>query len=116
VEMGAASVVLVVEAGTTEGTYRFVCPRCEDTVEKRADRKVVMLLLSAGVEVREVSHEVVSMDHPSVRGHQPTFEEALREDVRVAHDDPAFTLDDLIDFHFLLQQDDWFEELARSAG
>lgn len=114
--MSAASVLLVVEAGTTEGTYRFVCPSCEDTVEKRADRKVVMLLLSAGVEVREVSHEVVSMEHPSVRSHQPSFEEAVQEDVRVAQEEPAFTLDDLIDFHFLLQQDDWFDELARSAG
>ncbi|HEX6262107.1 MAG TPA: hypothetical protein VF097_04595 [Actinomycetota bacterium] len=116
VEMSAASVLLVVEAGTTEGTYRFVCPSCEDTVEKRADRKVVMLLLSAGVEVREVSHEVVSMEHPSVRSHQPSFEEAVQEDVRVAQEEPAFTLDDLIDFHFLLQQEDWFDELARSAG
>lgn len=114
--MGAASVLLVVEAGTTEGTYRFVCPGCEDTVEKRADRKVVMLLLSAGVEVREVSREVVNMDHPSIRATQPSFEEALREEAASSSTEgPAFTLDDLIDFHFLLQDDDWFDELARSA-
>lgn len=114
--MGAASVLLVVEAGTTEGTYRFTCPGCEDTVEKRADRKVVMLLLSAGVEVREVSREVVNMDHPSVRSRQATFDEALDEEPRPADQEPALTLDDLIDFHFLLQQDDWFDELARSAS
>lgn len=114
--MGATSVLLVVEAGSTEGTYRFVCPDCEDTIEKRADRKVVMLLLSAGVEVREVSHEVVNMDHPSVRSSQPSFEEALGEDLIASSDDPAFTLDDLIDFHFMLQDDGWFDELARSAS
>lgn len=114
--MGAASVLLVVEAGTTEGTYRFVCPGCEDSIEKRADRKVVMLLLSAGVEVREVSREVVNMDHPSVRSHQPSFEDVLEEDLVSSAEEPAFTLDDLIDFHFLLQEDDWFEELARSAS
>lgn len=113
--MGAASVLLVVETGTTEGTYRFVCPGCEDTIEKRADRKVVMLLLSAGVEVREVSREVVNMEHPSVRSSQPSFDEALEEDFLVPAEEPAFTLDDLIDFHFLLQSDDWFDELARSA-
>ena len=113
--MGAASVLLVVETGTSEGTYRFVCPGCEETIEKRADRKVVMLLLSAGVEVREVSREVVNMDHPSVRGSQPSFEEVIEEDFPVPSEEPAFTLDDLIDFHFLLQQDDWFDELARSA-
>jgi hypothetical protein len=115
VEMGAASVLLVVEAGTSEGTYRFVCPGCEDTIQKRADRKVVMLLLSAGVEVREVSREVVNMDHPSVRSSQPSFEEALGKDMVATPEEPALTLDDLIDFHFMLQDDGWFEELARSA-
>lgn len=114
--MGAASVLLVVEAGTTEGTYRFVCPGCEDTIEKRADRKVVMLLLSAGVEVREVSREVVNMDHPAVRSHQPSFEDLVEEKLVPSAEEPAFTLDDLIDFHFLLQEDDWFDELARSAS
>lgn len=114
VEMGASSVLLVVEAGTTEGTYRFVCPGCEDTVEKRADRKVVMLLLSAGVEVREVSREIVNRDHPSVRASQTSFE-ALEDDLLAPGEEPALTLDDLIDFHFLLEDDGWFDELARSA-
>jgi hypothetical protein len=28
---------------------------------------------------------------------------------------PAITLDDVIDFHFLLGRDDWFEALMASA-
>ena len=29
---------------------------------------------------------------------------------------PVFTANDLLDFHFALEQDDWLEELRRSAS
>lgn len=99
--MGAASVVLTVASGTTEGTYTFVCPLCDDRVKKQADRKVVMLLLSAGVEVREV------VTHPS-QGDPEVADPDRRPD------GPPLSVDDLIDFHFLLQREDWLEELIRS--
>lgn len=98
--MGAPSVVLTVPAGTMEGTYRFNCPVCDDTIEKHADRKVVMLLLSAGVEVYEVG---VDEDAP------PPVTSAPGDDA------PPLTVDDLIDFHYLLQDEGWFDELARSV-
>ncbi len=96
VEMSADSIALSVRDDTGEGTYRFVCPSCSSTVEKRADRKVVMLLLSAGVQV--------------------AGEEERMEDVLSARPDgPPLTSDDLIDFHFMLADDDWFGKLLASA-
>lgn len=104
--MGAASVVLTVASGTTEGTYTFVCPLCDDRVKKQADRKVVMLLLSAGVEVREV------VTHPS-QG-DPEGDDPEGADPNRRPEGPPLSVDDLIDFHFLLQREDWLEELIRS--
>jgi hypothetical protein len=95
VEMEARVVFLTVRSETGEGTYSFVCPVCETLVEKPADRKIVVLLRSAGVELSEApSPEVLTME-------------------RVG--DPPLTLDDLIDFHFLLERPDWFARLMASA-
>ena len=49
--MGPESILLQVMRGGREGTYRFDCPTCMEPVEKRADRKIVALLVSAGVDV-----------------------------------------------------------------
>jgi predicted RNA-binding Zn-ribbon protein involved in translation (DUF1610 family) len=95
VEMRADVILLTVEPQSGEGTYSFVCPSCEDLVEKPADRKIVSLLKSVGVDVAE---------------RQPSIEEA-----ETRPEGPAFTLDDVIDFHFLLGRDDWFEALMASA-
>jgi hypothetical protein len=74
------------------GSYRFSCPGCYDTVEKPADRKVMALLLSAGVELE---------DAPA---------EAPVEDAAVVLEQhsggPPLTVDDLIAFRSLLQDDD----------
>ena len=51
VDMGPESILLSVRANGREGSYRFTCPECEDAVEKRADRKIVALLVSAGVDI-----------------------------------------------------------------
>ena len=113
--MGAAAVVLRVESGGTEGSYTFVCPVCEDTIEKRADRKVVMLLLSAGVEVHEVPRTAVQTDrhpHPS----QATFGEGLLEAPEIRPEGEPFTMDDLIDFHFLLEADDWLDQVIAAGA
>jgi hypothetical protein len=93
VEMDASLVLLTLQGNTGEGVYSFVCPVCEEVIEKPADRKIVTLLRSAGVETAEGSHEV---DESRPEG-------------------PAFTLDDVIDFHFLLQQNDWFDRLMVDA-
>src|SRR4051812_50074872 len=48
VDMGPESILLSVRSNGREGSYRFTCPECDDAVEKRADRKIVALLVSAG--------------------------------------------------------------------
>ena len=65
-------------------------------MEKPADRKVVALLLSAGVELDE-ERELAAA--PVVYEERP--------------DGPPFTIDDVITFHFLLEDD---EELYRSLS
>jgi predicted RNA-binding Zn-ribbon protein involved in translation (DUF1610 family) len=92
VEMRADVIVLTVEDPSGEGSYSFVCPSCLDLVKKSADRKIVGLLRSVGVDVAE-------------RPPYPAESE-------IRPDGPRFTVDDLIDFHFLLDDDDWFAALA----
>ena len=95
--MDASLVLLTLHGDSGEGTYSFVCPVCEDVIEKPADRKIVTLLRSAGVETSEG---------------QPTAATAPEES---RPEGPPFTLDDVIDFHFLLRQDDWFLRLMAAA-
>ena len=94
--MRADVIELTVDRDTGEGIYSFVCPACDDLVEKPADKKIVSLLRSVGVEFAE---------------HEGEHEAPLEE----KPDGPAFTLDDVIDFHFLLATDDWLERLTASV-
>ena len=101
--MGPESILLRVVRGGREGTYRFTCPTCMDDVEKRADRKIVALLVSAGVDVagRATLTETEELFEA---------EETLFEDPREPlPSGPAFTIDDLIDFHFRLQDDRYIQ-------
>ena len=93
--MDATLVMLTLHGSSGEGTYSFVCPSCEEVIEKPADRKIVTLLRSAGVET--------------------THGNALRPADEARPDGPAFSLDDVIDFHFLLGRDDWFDRLMSAA-
>lgn len=103
--MGPESILLEVVRGGREGTYRFECPTCMEPVQKRADRKIVALLVSAGVDV-------------AGRGIPPTAE--LLEDLPpdTGLDDPRgalprgpnFTIDDVIDFHFRLEDDRYIRD------
>ena len=98
VDMSPEAVLLSVRDIAGEGSYRFSCPECRKTVEKPADRKVVALLLSAGVELDEETEPAAA----------PTVPAAFYEE---RPDGPPFTIDDVITFHFLLEDD---EELFRS--
>jgi predicted RNA-binding Zn-ribbon protein involved in translation (DUF1610 family) len=103
VDMGPESILLQVVRGGREGTYRFECPACMEPVEKRADRKIVALLVSAGVDVAS-------------RG--TTTAELFDTEPDTPSDDPrdlppaarAFTIDDIIDFHFSLQDEDYIRD------
>src|SRR5438132_3894591 len=56
VDMGPEAILLSVRQDGREGSYRFTCPQCADDVEKRADRKIVALLVSAGVDIDQDGH------------------------------------------------------------
>lgn len=89
--MSPEAILLSIRERSGEGSYRFSCPTCLHTVEKPADRKVAALLLSAGVEVDDVDHpEQVEEPAPPLETHAGG---------------PPFSVDDLITFHFLLQDE-----------
>ncbi len=107
--MGPEAILLSVRDNGKEGSYRFQCPSCADDVEKRADRKIVALLVSAGVDIERGDAAVLSgqMLFDEETQAQPTYPEQ-------APDGPALTADDLIEFHFLLEQDGYIQDfLAR---
>ena len=91
--MSPEAVLLSVRDIAGEGSYRFSCPECRTTVEKPADRKVVALLLSAGVELDEGRQLATA----------PAVETTVYEE---RPDGPPFTVDDVITFHFLLEDDE----------
>ncbi len=101
--MGPESILLQVMRGGREGTYRFECPTCMEPVEKRADRKIVALLVSAGVDVSGPSSSATAeMFEPDIE---------LPQDPRGAlPPGPAFSIDDVIDFHFKLEDDRYIEQ------
>ena len=72
--------------------YVFGCPTCTHAVQKPADDRVIQLLISGGVRaiVWELPDEILE-----TRAGDP------------------LTHDDLLDFHLLLEQPDWFESLFR---
>ena len=82
----------VCSSHATSSYYRFCCPLCSDDVRKPADDRIVQLLISGGV-------------HASV-WELPAAEAQI--------DAPAFTIDDLLDFHNLLQTDDWYAEILKA--
>ncbi|HZD16882.1 MAG TPA: hypothetical protein VE669_01950 [Actinomycetota bacterium] len=105
VDMGPESILLLVTRGGREGTYRFTCPTCMDDVEKRADRKIVALLVSAGVDVagRGGGGTAELFEDPG--------DEVTDEDPRgPLPAGPPFSIDDLIDFHFRLMDDAYIQE------
>lgn len=77
-------------------SYAFVCPSCDSIVTKTADESVISVLLSGGVDpcATHVAGAVGAHNHP--------------EDPPAG---PAFTSDDLLDFHQLLERDDWYQSV-----
>jgi len=104
--MGPDAICLSVRSNGREGSYRFTCPSCADAVEKRADRKIVALLVSAGVDI----------DRSDAPPPHPELFDDVQEPGR-RPDGPRFTVDDVIEFHFLLQDDAYIRDfLASSDG
>ena len=103
--MKAEAISLELADDGEQGQYAFTCPECRADVTRPADRKVVALLLAVGVSTHEAS--TAAAETPSL----------APEDQDPAPHAPAFTLDDLIDLHFLLEDDAWLsEEIAAGAS
>ena len=107
--MGPEAISLSVRSSGREGSYRFTCPRCDDAVEKRADRKIVALLVSAGVDLEPRSGSELS---ESLFDQEPMD---TLERIEQAMEGPAFTIDDVIEFHFLLEDDCYLEEFLAGS-
>ena len=108
--MGPEAISLSVRPSGREGSYRFTCPSCDDAVEKRADRKIVALLVSAGVDLEarsggETGESLFDQDP----GEAP-------EPLERAEEGPAFTIDDVIEFHFLLEDERYLKEFLAGSG
>jgi hypothetical protein len=96
VELTTADMTVRVCSEDQRGAYAFRCPSCEMAVTKTAEPRIVDLLVSSGVELQVWR---------------------LPAELRESHPvGPAFTHDDLLKFHELLQQDGWVERLCETPG
>ena len=105
--MGPEAILLSVRENGREGSYRFRCPSCADRVEKRADRKIVALLVSAGVDIERndggtLEAAAALFDHEEV--------EEGAENPELAPEGPPLTVDDMIEFHYLLEDDRYIQD------
>lgn len=74
--------------------YTFKCPVCGEDIRKHADARVIELLIAEGV--------------------QPT-QWTVPAEALEAHSGPVITMDDVLDMHLLLQEEDWFSALLQNA-
>jgi hypothetical protein len=95
VELTSADVRVLVCTTTNEGSYAFRCPDCRLAVAKPAEARVVDVLVSSGVCLS-------------------TWE--LPAELEEAHTGAPISYDDLLEFHFALQQEGWFDRLTASVG
>lgn len=75
----------------TVSYFSCSCPGCLDTLGGTVGTEVARSLVSRGVAISEIPFSVEILERP-----QGT----------------PFSLDDVLDFHQLLEGDDWFEELT----
>ncbi|CAN5545703.1 hypothetical protein BH18ACT1_BH18ACT1_10850 [soil metagenome] len=93
-ELTTEQVSVRVCAADQRGAYVFRCPECTMAVTKGAEPRIIDLLVSSGVtlEVWRLPAEL--------------FEQRVGE---------PLTHDDLLEFHELLQDDAWFDDLQWSV-
>lgn len=92
VDLGADEISMSLAPGGDHGVYAFTCPECSTQVTRPASRRTAALLIAAGVE-------------PSELVDPATTPEIAFEDLSPDPCAPPFGLDDLIAFHFLLEDD-----------
>ena len=90
VELTTRDVRVLLCSDTNEGSYAFQCPACTVAVSKAAEPRVVDVLVAAGVKLTVWQ---------------------LPAELNETHQGPAIGYDDLLQFHFELQSEDWFERM-----
>jgi endogenous inhibitor of DNA gyrase (YacG/DUF329 family) len=90
VQLRANDLIVRVCSDDETGSYTFRCPTCAVAVAKGASKRIVDLLVSSGVRM-EVWRLPAELTEPRVG--------------------PVLQPDDLLDFHIMLERDDWFGEL-----
>jgi hypothetical protein len=85
VELGTADVRVRVDPTDHQGTYSFVCPRCDTLVVKPAQARTVDLLLASGVEYDVVAPserdgDARAASEPIEEHHIEAFSELLGDD------------------------------------
>ncbi|HET9732913.1 MAG TPA: hypothetical protein VFP54_09590 [Acidimicrobiales bacterium] len=88
VELTTSQVQVLMCSTTSAVSYAFRCPDCQLMISKATESRVVDVLVSAGVQLR-VWQLPAELDEP--------------------HDGDPLTWDDLLEFHFALSEDGWFE-------
>ncbi|MGH8883856.1 MAG: hypothetical protein ACRDYX_01515 [Egibacteraceae bacterium] len=92
-------------SGRGASFYAFTCPSCLQVVRKPADDRAVRLLITGGVHVLSLkATPLEAAPRPKPRSLAERF------------DRPPITHDDLLDFHGLLERDDWFDDLVALTG
>ena len=91
VDLGTDAIAMSL-APDDQGEYAFTCPLCLSQVSKPASRRTAALLIAAGVEP-------TPLDHPA------TTAVVEFDDLSPDPTAPVFTLDDVIEFHFALEND-----------
>ena len=94
VELTSRDVTVRVCTSDNQGSYAFRCPDCDMAVSKLADPKIVDLLVSSGVRLA-VWHLPAELSEP-------------REGAPISYDD-------LLEFHFQLQQEGWQDHLVETT-
>lgn len=94
VELAVGDLEVRVCTRDDQGSYVFRCPTCQMSVVKPAERRIVDMLVASGVSL---------------------VEWRLPAELFEPRDGLPITHDDLIDFHRLLEEDDWFEAVVASS-
>lgn len=96
VDLTAEQVELRISSESNGGTYGFECPVCVSWVSKAADSRIIQLLISGGVKPEVVEGDDMAGPY---------------EPAAVRRPEPAFTHDDLLDFHLQMERVDTVEAL-----
>ena len=94
VELTTRDVEVRVCTDDNQGTYSFRCPGCDLVVVKAAEPRIVELLVASGVRLSTWSLPAELTEPRSVASRSPTTT--------------------CLDFHALMQRDDWIDNLNRS--